>query len=55
MRKLLCGEAESCNQQEAEAEQVICNKNVRGIRGSTPRSLCNENMPKNSRARIFCL
>lgn len=55
MRTLLCGEAESCNQQETEAEQVICNKNVRGIRGSTARSLCNENMPKNSRARIFCL
>lgn len=55
MSKLLCGEAESCNQQETEAEQVICNQNVRGIRGSTARNLCNENMPKNSRARIFCL
>lgn len=54
-RKLLCGEAESCNQQETEAEQVICNRNVRGIRGSTARSLRNENMPKNSRARNFCL
>lgn len=53
--KVVMWGAESCNQQETEAEQVICNKNVRGIRGSTARSLCSENMPKNSRARIFCL
>lgn len=46
MMKLVSGEAESCNGQRNEVEQVNGNKNVRGIRGSTARSLSSENMPK---------
>lgn len=46
MRKLLTGEPESYNRQGNEAEQVNDNKNVRGMRGSTARSLSSQNMPK---------
>lgn len=46
MSKLVSGEAQPCNRPENEAEQVNGNKNARGIRGSTARSLNSKNMPK---------